>query len=1253
MSNRTRIDENLQIYFEALQNQDKIMDEDIQRLLDASRIKLQVDNVYVAESFLGQDGFIVTYNSFSKQEYDVSGNVKWISEAQLEQICSHRENSRLYEHRMMSADGTENGSTLYAVLFRGAECEGCVGIADYRANRREWTQEERCAVEKLARVLRQVVFSARASKVMEAGSERLLHQNEANEAVFASIDCGVIRQTVSGNHILKVNQAALDILGYDSQEELEADLQNGIAGTVPAEDQRKICRCMEKLHQVGDSCTQEYRVCHKDGRVVYVTGNIRLLMEEGQLIYQRILLDHTEQKENAERKQREEQVRHMELINALSNDYGSVYLVDLDTDSAIPYRLNEDILREFGDMLVGTVPLGKTMEQYVKKIVYEPDKEMMRKAGSRETLLHELGDKDTYTLNYRVFRNGYAEYYQMKAVRVGEWDGNHHIVMGFRSIDKEFQRELRQQRQIDETLEIVASLSKDYGFISIVNPQTGEMSVYQADQESREIIHTPAGKNNYQDALRLYTSYIYEEDREAWVPAVRLEEVLRQLEQKEIYTVDFRNDVHGKIEYYQFIYTKACGRDNNIQIVFAKRFMTEIIEKKLKQQNLLHQYEQLLVDAISELYAGLVQIDMVTWETDRVYIKDGSVLRVPVGQWDSYLESHLELVLPADAENVRRDYSPENLMALLPNGKVITNYQGISRAAAEEHRYYSSVTHVQEKGRHRTATIFIIDNTATMRHEQEQRKLLENALAQAEHANKAKSTFLSNMSHDIRTPMNAIIGFTALAITHMDNQERVLDYLKKIASSSNHLLSLINDVLDMSRIESGKIHIEEKPCSLPEVMHDLRNIMQPEISSRQLDFYIDTVDVQNENIFCDRLRLNQVLLNLLSNAFKFTAPGGTVSMRIIEKRGAVKGHADYEFRVKDTGIGISEEFLVHIFEPFERERNSTISGIQGTGLGMAITKNIVDMMGGTIAVSSTLGQGTEFVVNLTFRLQDAAPTSKVIEELESCHALVVDDDFNTCDSVTNMLQQIGMRAEWTMSGREAILRAKQAMERQDAYRVYIVDWLLPDLNGMEVVRRLRRRVGDTAPIIILTAYDWSDIEIEAREAGVTAFCSKPLFLSELRDCLQKVLNVGKVQNASGKVSLGQEFWKGRRILLTEDNELNREIATEILIEAGFLVECAENGKIAVDMVKRSEVGYYCLVLMDIQMPVMDGYTAARQIRALENHELASIPILAMTANAFDEDKQAALDSGMNAHLAKPVNIETLMKVLNEVLEKQL
>ena len=524
---------------------------------------------------------------------------------------------------------------------------------------------------------------------------------------------------------------------------------------------------------------------------------------------------------------------------------------------------------------------------------------------------------------------------------------------------------------------------------------------------------------------------------------------------------------------------------------------------------------------------------------------------------------------------------------------------------------------------------------------------LSEAVAAAEAASRAKSTFLSNMSHDIRTPMNAIIGFTTLAVSNIDNQERVKDYLTKTLSSSRHLLALINDILDMSRIESGKLQLEETEVNLAEMLHDIKTIVSGQIHAKQLELYMDALDVTNEDVYCDRTRMGQILLNLLSNAIKFTPAGGTVSVRVRQLAGTVRDCAQYEFRVRDNGIGMSPEFAKKIFEPFERERTSTVSRIQGTGLGMAITRNIVEMMGGTIKVQTEKNRGTEFIICLPLRVQTGTRREEKIAELAGLKALVVDDDFNTCDSVAKLLTRVGMRAEWTLSGREAVLRARQSIELGDPCRAYIIDWRLPDMNGIEVTRQIRS-LNDDTPIIILTAYDWSDIEGEAKAAGVTAFCSKPMFLSDLRDTL--LTAIGHTQTAAQDILPGKNAdFRGRHILLVEDNELNREIAVAILHEYGFLVDTAENGAVAVEKIRTSDPGRYDLVLMDVQMPVMDGCTATRRIRALKDPARAAVPIVAMTANVFEEERKRAFDCGMNGFLSKPIVIEELIDALRDII----
>ena len=633
-----------------------------------------------------------------------------------------------------------------------------------------------------------------------------------------------------------------------------------------------------------------------------------------------------------------------------------------------------------------------------------------------------------------------------------------------------------------------------------------------------------------------------------------------------------------------------------------------------------------------------LMLDGETWRTDYISPNIERLLGLPLEQVRQ--DVHVLSVLH-DADSPDRD---RNFLEGMQRGEQREWDSDYIHQESGERRWFHIVAMGTETAGRTKYILVLSDRTA----DKEVNQALSDAVAAAQSASRAKSDFLTNMSHDIRTPMNAIIGFTTLAVTNIDDTERVKDYLTKTLASSRHLLSLINDILDMSRIESGRLHLEESEVSLSEVLHDIKTIVGGQVHAKQLELYMDALDVTDEDVCCDRTRLEQILLNLLSNAVKFTPAGGTVSVRVRQLAGTQHGCAQYEFRVRDTGIGMSAAFAKRIFEPFERERTSTVSRIQGTGLGMAITRNIVDMMGGTIEVQTEQGRGTEFIIRLPLRLRTGRRREERIEELAGLKALVVDDDFNTCDSVTKLLTRVGMRAEWTLSGREAVLRARQSIELGDPCRAYIIDWRLPDMNGIEVARQIRS-LNDDTPIIILTAYDWSDIEAEARAAGVTAFCSKPMFLSDLRDALLTATGHAPKAAEPDVLPEAQADFHGRHVLLVEDNELNREIAVEILHEYGFLVDTAENGAIAVDKVRSSPAGRYDLVLMDIQMPVMDGYTATRRIRALNDPARAAVPIVAMTANVFEEERKRAFDCGMNAFLSKPLVIDALIAALQDIL----
>ncbi len=529
-----------------------------------------------------------------------------------------------------------------------------------------------------------------------------------------------------------------------------------------------------------------------------------------------------------------------------------------------------------------------------------------------------------------------------------------------------------------------------------------------------------------------------------------------------------------------------------------------------------------------------------------------------------------------------------------------------------------------------------------------ERSAAEAARRDAEHANKAKSEFLSNMSHDIRTPMNAIVGMTTIAIANMGNMEQVQNCLRKIALSSKHLLGLINDVLDMSKIESGKMTLNVDQVSLREVMDSIVSIVQPQVKAKKQAFHIFINDISAENVCCDSVRLNQVMINILGNAVKFTPEEGSITVSLYEED-SPKGE-DYirtHLIVKDNGIGMSEEYQKKIFDSFSREDTTRVQKTEGTGLGMAITKYIVDAMEGTIRVRSALGEGSEFHVVLDLLKAVVQEADMVLPDWKM---LVVDDDEQLCESVVASLKSIGVTPDWCLNAETAIRKVEERHNRHDDYQIILLDWKLPDRDGIATAREIRRLYGNDIPILLISAYDWSEIEDEAKEAGVTGFIAKPLFRSTLFYGLQPYVgdvSAGKEieeSSAADKVVL-----EGRRILLAEDNEINWEIASELLSALGLELEWAENGKICLEKFSQSPLYYYDAILMDVRMPVMNGYEATAAIRALDRKDAASLPIVAMTADAFAEDVKKCMDSGMNAHVAKPIDVKEVCRQLEKFL----
>ncbi len=526
--------------------------------------------------------------------------------------------------------------------------------------------------------------------------------------------------------------------------------------------------------------------------------------------------------------------------------------------------------------------------------------------------------------------------------------------------------------------------------------------------------------------------------------------------------------------------------------------------------------------------------------------------------------------------------------------------------------------------------------------------VLEEARKEAEHANNAKSEFLSNMSHDIRTPMNAIVGMTTIATVNIDNKEQVKNCLRKITLSGKHLLGLINDVLDMSKIESGKMVLNMDQVSLREIMDNIVNIVQPQIKAKHQKFQISIHDISTENVCCDGVRLNQILINLLGNAIKFTPEEGSIHVSLYEEE-CPKGehYIRTHLLVKDTGIGMSEEYQKKIFDSFSREDTARVQKTEGTGLGMAITKYIVDTMGGTIEVESELGKGSEFHVTLDLAKAEIQEADMVLPDWRM---LVVDDDEQLCESVIYSLKSLGIKPDWCLDAETAIKKVEERHKKHDDYQIILLDWKLPGMDGITAAREIRHIYGDDVPILIISAYDWSEIENDAKEAGITGFISKPLFKSTLFYGLRSFIDACGDAVPESAPGMEEPDFTGKRVLLAEDNDLNWEIAHELLSGLGLSLDWAENGQICVDKFKQSAEGYYDAILMDIRMPIKNGYQATEEIRAMDRND-ASIPIIAMTADAFAEDIQKCLDCGMNAHVAKPIDLRDVSSQLKRFMDR--
>ncbi len=942
-------------------------------------------------------------------------------------------------------------------------------------------------------------------------------------------------------------------------------------------------------------------------------------------------------------------IRNREIITSLGELNYGIYVVDLQTGSMHPVRMPED-MKGMGHS--GYMEWDRILEEAADKHFHPESKEKMVNGYSLEALrgARDCGERRREMLCRRML-NGSYHYVSATAHFHKSSEEKSIAVLAFQDVDEQTKREIQNHHSI---MQMAAIIKSGYQVMNTVELDTGMCErVYLHEEEGKAL------KGDYGQYIeKAIKETIFEEDIEKFKEAMSIESLRKKAEEVEefqetVCQYRVRSVPVSWIEAHIFyirqekdVIVNILGRD-----ITKQKRKEEQAAKEKKEKNYI-------INTMSSLFFASYYIDLEadTFRSITQKKEVGEVLGEEINCTEGFRRYAEHFIHPEDRQEYLETMNCENLRKSLSgqHSVIAVEYRKIKdengKDTDENAWIRGNVILAESRNGEAIRVLYVAqDVTESKQKEERERNMLKEACDAANHANASKSEFLSRMSHDIRTPMNAIIGMTSIAGAHLDDRDRVSDCLSKITVSSKHLLSLINEVLDMSKIESGKINLAEEEFSLSDLIENILTIVRPSIEAKEHDLECHIDNLEHEDVIGDAMRLQQVLINIVGNAVKYTPQGGHLQLEISEKKSSMFDYGCYEFSMKDSGIGMSPEFLEKIFEPFSRAEDSRISKIEGTGLGMAIALNIVRMMNGDISVESKIGEGSKFTVTVYLKRQrkELPDTGRLVD----LPVLVVDDDRDACESVCAVLDDIGMKSEFVLSGREAVERVVSSHQENDDFFAVILDWKMPDMDGLETAKQIRKKVGNDVPIIILSAYDWSGIENEARKAGVSGFISKPLFKSRLVYLFRQIAGGEEDTCPSEKEEGGTESLSGKRILIVEDNDLNREIAEEIIGSFGVTVETAANGKIAVDKFREMGSGYYDLIFMDVQMPVMNGYEAARQIRGSDQADSASIPIVAMTANAFAEDVVESKKAGMNEHITKPLDLGQLKSCLDDWLGK--
>ncbi len=940
-------------------------------------------------------------------------------------------------------------------------------------------------------------------------------------------------------------------------------------------------------------------------------------------------------------------IRNQEIINSLGEMNFAIYVVDLQSGGVNIVRTTERVRKAVKTEIFiwDNIFSGKGASY----IAEEDQEEFQDKLSLDAMRRAQQNGEEKRTLVCRAFLHGSWRYISISAYFKESQKQGGYVILAFQDVDERTRMDMERTRNDRRMAAIIKSR---YNILNVVDLETGMCE--RVDLTGDGLSGRKEGDYRYyiQKALE---ETVAEADQESFRDTFLLENLRKKAEKIQ----DFKEEIYQ----YRHKGTPVLWVEENILYIRqGDQTIVNILGRDITAEKLAEEHARRdslekasIINSLSSMFFATYYMNLKQ-DTFRPVTQKAEVGNVLGDERNSTQAFHMyaqNFVHPDDREEYLEFIGSRNLSRNLNREHPILAFE--YRMVPDENNRRSWIrasvvlAETASDGSPKRALYVAQDVTESKLREEQEQQALKEACEAANHANAAKSEFMSRMSHDIRTPMNAIIGMTAIAGRYLDDQERVADCLSKITVSSKHLLSLINEVLDMSKIESGKIDLAEEEINLSDQIENLVTMIRPSIQEKQQNLNVRIVNVEHERVIGDSMKLQQIFMNILGNAVKYTPEGGNIDMEINEKASGTYGYGRYEFVFRDNGIGMTREFQKKLFEPFSRAEDSRVSKVEGTGLGMTIARNIARRMNGDITVKSKSGKGTQFTVTLTLKLLDAVlPNTEKLAELP---VLVVDDDEAASEATCLILESIGMKGEYVLNGKEAVERIWEQYQKQQNYFAVILDWKMPHMDGIETAKAIRKKIGAQVPIIILSAYDWSNVEDEARSAGVNGFISKPLFKSRLIYLFNQIAGNNEEQKIQEKEQCDKTLFLGKRVLLVEDNELNREIAQEFIGETGASVESVENGREAVERFEKMGENYYDMIFMDIQMPVMNGYEAAAAIRGLSRKDAQEIPIIAMTANAFAEDIQKSRNAGMNEHFTKPLDMERLVKCMKTWLDR--